>query len=90
MVLGLSLAGHWRQKGITAYNIWQCSAVASTVMFMVFVPFEALFIWNSVFYIACMSISVIYIKRVRNLTRKEEQRSLITDRSQFSSSDKQE
>ena len=39
MVIGLSLAGNWVQRGMTAYNAWQSLTVAATVLFMVFVSF---------------------------------------------------
>lgn len=66
MVVALTLAGNWRTSGITAYNIWQCMTVATSVMFMVFVKFEYFLIWIGIFFIACWFSLVYYLKKIES------------------------
>ena len=63
MVLALSLAGLWKQKGISLYNIFQCLTSAVTVSIMIFAPFLVSVIWMSCFYISNVILLSFYRKK---------------------------
>jgi hypothetical protein len=47
----LTLAGNWKEKGITAFNMRQSITVAFSAILAVFVPLEVLIGWIGCFYL---------------------------------------
>ena len=54
MSVALTIAGNWEKKGITAFNIGQCSSVAISTMIMVFLNVPYIPILAIFFYIFCV------------------------------------
>ena len=49
--LSLTVAGIWKQNGITAFNIFQSLTVAISAMIAVFASFELFIGWILIFYL---------------------------------------
>jgi hypothetical protein len=63
-VLGLSLAGIWKEKGVAIFNISQSLTVAVTVMIMIFVPYYAAILWICGFYLWNLIGLFLYRKKL--------------------------
>lgn len=50
--MGLTLAGLWKKKGYSIFNISQCFTIASSTILMAFVPVYGSMIWISAFFVA--------------------------------------
>ena len=71
MVLGLSLAGLWKQKGISTYNVFQCVTCSITTSIMIFVPFLTSIIWIGSFYMINIIFLSFYRKKKNELIQNQ-------------------
>ena len=79
IILTLSIAGNWTEKGITAYTMFQCITVSVVVIFIVLLPTYAILIWTSVFYLASVASLVLYRKKLAKAMTEMQKRSLISE-----------
>jgi hypothetical protein len=64
-VLGLSVAGEWKRRGVAVFNVCQSLTVAVSVILFVFVPYYAALVWMGVFYIWNVVGLIVYRRKVR-------------------------
>jgi hypothetical protein len=68
-VLGLSLAGRWKKKGITTFNLFQNLSGAGTMTIMIFTPVYVTVIWISTYYLT--NITLLFLYRRKNKMLKK-------------------
>ena len=66
------MAGEWRQKGITAYNLCQCLTVAVGTILMVFVETEWIMLVICCFYVFCVASLCVHMKRVKSKSENDD------------------
>ena len=66
-ILSMSLAGQWKERGISAFNIVQCLTTAFTIALITFLPLYAACIWmGCVFIFNIVSIHFYRSQAVKN------------------------
>jgi hypothetical protein len=68
-IIGLTLAGCWRRKGVGMFNAGQSLTVAISVMVMIFLPYYGAIIWMVIFYIWNVVGLLLYSKKIKGLIK---------------------
>jgi hypothetical protein len=68
-VLGLSIAGCWKQRGVGIFNVCQSLTVAVGVIIMIFAPYYGVIIWISASYIWNLVGMLVYRKKVLEIEK---------------------